>query len=101
MAFLKLHLGQLSLSFLEGMATNKPLLPSMTLTFLTTNMLSNVNVAYAFNFLSWPSFKNIFTSVISIADTLLCSSLLQASVFTINTRQDFLSRGATELNNRS
>ena len=54
--FLKLHFGHGSFNFLEGMATNRPLFPSMIFTFLTTNILSNVIVAYAFSFLSWPSF---------------------------------------------
>jgi hypothetical protein len=59
-------LGQACFIFLDGIAMNKPVEPSITFMFLTTKALSKVTVAYAFNFLSGESFKNILTSVISM-----------------------------------
>ena len=76
-SFLKPHFGHACFILLEGMAINNPLEPSITFMFLTTKALSNVTVAYAFNFLSGESFKNILTSVISISlppSKLNCSS---------------------------
>ena len=52
--------------FCEGIATNRPFLPSMTLTLRTTKQWSNVNVAYAFSRFSGLSRNATRTSVISI-----------------------------------
>ena len=48
------------------MAINMPLVPWITLILRTTNSWSNVRVAYALSFLSWPSFKKTRISVISM-----------------------------------
>src|ERR1017187_4673085 len=56
-------------NFLLGITTKRPFLPSMTFRPLTTNELSKVIDAYAFNFWSSDSFVDLgktLTSVISI-----------------------------------
>src|SRR3972149_2441692 len=63
--FLPPHFSQWSLIFLEGIATKKPLAPSITLMSRTTNSLSIVIEQKAFNLSSLLATNLTLTSVIS------------------------------------